>query len=201
MAGLLEDDEQPAPQAQGLLGDNSPPDSPSLYDRAVQEYPILKQHDVGFAYSPHKPGGVGMMESFPPGEMGDPENPRPKGFGQNQFGVEVYDPAATPRDVMADVVSHHLVNVDPVVQDYYAKFQQSLTPDQMARLQEQYAHAQANENEQRPYAEWAQMTGVPAYFRGYAFGQWPPEFNQRAYTKDQMKMFDGMTNYLKTGKK
>jgi hypothetical protein len=40
------------------------------------------------------------------------------------------------------------------------------------------------------------MTGLPAYFRGYAFKQWPDEFNERAYTPEQREMFDRMMNQL-----
>lgn len=170
----------------------------SLYDRAVQQYPVLKKYDIGFKNNIG--GGDGYMESWSPSETGTPDRPRPAEFPIGKFGVENYRADSKPSDVIADVVSHHLINVDPTVKAAYSKFAGSLQPFQQQILQDQYAHAQKNEGETRPFDSWKANTGVPGYFRGYAFQQWPSEFNDRAYTPEQKQGLDSMVNYLKAGK-
>ena len=71
-----------------------------------------------------------------------------------------------------------------------------MTPEQKERLKGQYGHYVSKEGEKRPYEQWEQMTGLPAYFRGYPFKQWSDEFNQVAYTPEQREMFDRMMNQL-----
>ena len=68
--------------------------------------------------------------------------------------------------------------------------------EQKERLKGQYGHYVSKEGEKRPYEQWEQMTGLPAYFRGYPFKQWADEFNQVAYTPEQREMFDRMMNQL-----
>lgn len=169
----------------------------NVFDQALQQYPILKRAGVS-AISSLGQGDGNMLEFWPPGEPGSDDRPRPSGLPANVPGVEIYSDKTRPIDVLGDVVSHHLVKADPKVSDYYQKFQTSLTDEQRSRLQEQYAHAQKNFAEKRPYPEWEAASGLPAYFRGYAFQQWPEEFNARAYTPGQRFMFDEMNNYLRS---
>ena len=91
--------------------------------------------------------------------------------------------------------AHYLLQTDPKMKAYYQQFVQSLSPDQHGILKDQYTHAVQNEGEDRPYAQWREKTGLPAYFRGYAFDQWPN--SQSMYTPEQLKMFDSMMTHLK----
>lgn len=168
---------------------------PSLLDQARQQYPLLSNYDIAYKNNPG--GGQGYMESWPPGETGTPQQPRPAEFNPNRFGVENYKPTSTPTDLAADVVSHHLVNIDPQIKQTYQQFGASLQPWQEDIMRGQYQHAQANQGEQRPYEAWRAASGVPAYFRGYAFQQWPQDFNKQAYTPQQMNSFDHMMQYLR----
>ena len=38
---------------------------------------------------------------------------------------------------------------------------------------------------------------MPGLFRGYAFEQWPKEFNDRVYTPEQKQMLDEMVQHLR----
>jgi hypothetical protein len=96
---------------------------------------------------------------------------------------------------MGDVASHHLRYTDPVVKRAYDQFEQSLTPEQNARLKEQYQYAKKNEGETRPFDQWREHSGLPGYFRGYAFQQWDQP--EQLYTPEQLKSFDAMMNYLR----
>ena len=170
----------------------------NVFDQAVSEYPIIKKHNIMGKVNIGAREGGQFLEFWPPGESGPPEYPRPIEFGDSP-GVEIYNNETTPLDVLGDVTSHWLVSEDPVVSKYYDDFKSSLSPDQRSRLRGQYNYAQENFNEKRPYEDWESVSGMPSYFRGYAFKQWPEEFSEKAYTPDQMQMFDSMMEYLAIG--
>ena len=172
---------------------------PNVFEQATSQYPILKSIGVVPKFSPGQ-GEQNMLEFWSPGEVGSPDSPRPSDFPTDKPGVEIYSDKTRPIDVLGDVVSHYLVRQDPKIAATYDQFQKSLGPEQHTILQDQYKYALANEGEKRPYQEWLQSTGLPAYFRGYAFQQWPAEFNEKAYTPEQRQMFDQMMQYLQTGK-
>lgn len=181
---------QPAPS--GIPG--AQPVPPSVFDQTRQKYPLLSNYDLQFKQniSPNK----GYMEFWSPGEMGSKTQPRPKDFDPAKPGVEVYRDDSKPEDVMGDVVSHYLVNKDPVVSKNYTDFKNSITANQRKILKDQYQWAKKNEGESRPYSEWEKMTGLPAAYRGYAFQQWPSDFNSKFYTPNQIKLGDQLNQYL-----
>jgi hypothetical protein len=179
--------------------------APNLLQQAQQQYPVLQKQNYGYVENFQQGGG--FLEHWSAGEPGEaPTAPgsldglRPKQLPLDQPGLEIRDPKTRPIDVLGDIVSHNLVNTDPNIKSVYENFQKSITPKQQALLQEQFKYAQANEGEQRPFEEWLESAGLPGLFRGYAFDQWPKEFNDQVYTPEQKQMFDGMMNYLKTGK-
>jgi hypothetical protein len=171
-----------------------PEQEPNAFEQAMQQYPILK--NAGISAKMNIGGGQGYLEFWSPGEEGAPDSPRPKEFALDKPGVEIYSADTRPIDVLGDVVSHHLVNVDPTISDYYQKFIASISPEQLSILRDQYQWSKSNEGETRAYQEWLQAAGVPALFRGYAFQQWPEEFTSRIYSESQRAMFDDMMGYL-----
>ena len=174
---------------------------PMLLEAAKKEYPILDQYDIGYKYSPKQDiEKYGGLEFFPADEPGSPERPRPKEFPMGKIGVEVYDPKTRPIDMLGDITSHYLIYEDPEVKQYYDQFQNSLNIGQYDRLRNQYQFAKQNFGEKRPYEQWYETSGLPGYFRGYAFQQWPEDFNEIAYTPEQRAMFDKMMQYLKGSK-
>ncbi len=165
-------------------------------EQAESEYPILK--DMGVQYSFHPKADAGYLEFWPKEEIGTDASPRPTEIPLGQIGVEILDPTTRPIDVMGDVTSHYLVKTDPKMKAYYEQFVGSLQPDQRARLREQYQHARDYERETRPYESWEEQTGMPGYFRGYPFQQWPdPDIY---YTDTQRAMLDDMMRDLTTRK-
>lgn len=175
------------------IAETPPEPERTVFDKAKAKYPIIERHGIVGKVSPG--AREGYLEFWPPGEIGPPDYPRPSEFGDAP-GVEIYKEDTTPLDVLGDVTSHWLIEKDPRVKEYYGRFQQSLTPDQRQRLQEQYQYHRENFGETRPYEQWEAMTGLPGYFRGYAFKQWPEEAIEQAYTPDQIAMFDEMMGYL-----
>lgn len=192
MAGLLSK----------LLMDGSiptPRPRPTGLINALQQYPGLGNPDVGYTYNP-QPNSQNFLEYWAGNEPGDKSYPRPSALPMGKPGIEVTNPATRPVDIAADLVSHGLVNSDPKLGGYYNQFKQSMTPQQQGILQDQYQYAQ-QQGEKRPFDQWSEASGTPAYFRGYAFDQWPKEETSKYYNPDQVKMFDDMIDYLKTPKR
>ena len=158
----------------------------NLYEKALELFPKLSR-DLG--YKENFGGGDGFLEFYPADEQDNPFPGKPS--------VQVFNPETRPEDVAGDIVSHHMIDNDPVIGEAYRRFLMSMRPFQQKILQDQYQHAVTNSGEQRPFEKWAEMTGQPGYFRGYTFGQWPAEFNKKAYTDDQRGLLNGVVNYLR----
>jgi hypothetical protein len=159
-------------------------------------YPALRGLGVNAVTTP-MPGDPRKLEFWPPGDPGDQRYPRPAGLPSAQPGVQIIDPATTPRDVAGDITSHWLVKQDPRMREMYGQFADTFnTPRAQRYLQRDYAHAQANEGEQRPFEDWKTMTRIPAYLRGRMFDQWSPQEQREYYTPDQIDMLNRMSGYL-----
>ena len=166
--------------------------SPNLLEQAQTQYPVLKNYDIGYKESfGQRPE---YLEFWNKGEEGDVKYPRPKELPVDKPGLEIYRKETRPIDIIGDVVSHYLVDVDPKVKATYEAFQKSLTPAQELELKKYYAHSKKEWGETRPYEEWKRMSGMPAIFRGYPFKQWPEERGK--YTPGQKKLLDDMMQYL-----
>lgn len=169
---------------------------PDVWQQAIQQYPILQRQ--GLAGVMNIGGGQGYMESWQPGEPGSQDYPRPSTIPLNQPGIEIYRTDAQPIDVLADAASHFMVNSDPAMRSYYSQFQNMAQHNhtQQQMLQQQYQHALQNEGESRPYDQWLNMTGMPAWFRGRAFEQWPSDFTDKTYSDPQKQLISAVQKYV-----
>ena len=165
-----------------------------MFENAKKEYPYLADKNLAFKYSPSV--GRGFLEFYGPDETGSPEYPRPKDIPMGQVGVEVFNPKVRSKDILADYVSHYGVEQDPFLKERYQQFLGSFTPQQQETLKEQYKWYQNHPEfkETRPYEEWLNISGLPAFFRGYTFDQW--EDAKEMYTPEQLKTLDAVRSYL-----
>lgn len=205
--------------AQALLGQAPPvqggvdfyssvvpnPPAQNLLQQAQSQYPVLKGQDYGYVEN-FKPNS-GFLEHWDPGDPGEaPNSPtslnalRPSQIPLDKHGLEIRDPNTRPIDILGDIASHHLRFTDPVVKKSYEDLQKSISPDQERILQDQYQYAQKNEGETGSYDDWKDRAGMPGFFRGYTFQQWPQDFNDKVYTPQQKSNLDGLMGYLKSGK-
>lgn len=163
---------------------------------AAQQYPILKNLNVQSVTTPMQ-GDNRMLEFWPPDEPGDEQYPRPKELQMGRPGVQIISPNTKPSDVAADIVSHYLVNQDPKLSGLYQQFSNTFqSPEMQARLQHDYEWSKQNEGEKRPFQDWASITRIPDYFRGYMFKQWPASSYSQAYTDEQRALMDQMNSYI-----
>jgi hypothetical protein len=179
----------------------------NLLEQARAQYPVLKNQDYGYVEN-FRPG-AGGLEHWEPGDKGTDEAasdgqfnvPRPNGLPLDKPGLEIRDPTTQPMGVLADIVSHGMRKTDPVVKAAYEKLQASMTPHQLDILKDQYEYSKENEGEKGSFDDWKERSGMPAFFRGYTFQQWPKEFNDKAYTPEQRADLDGLMSYLGRGGK
>jgi hypothetical protein len=190
--------QQPMQQAeQPMTLSAMPPQDPGqkLWQDALTQYPILGKQNIAYSYQPedikNPPGGL---------EFYDPkEDQRPKGMPQGRQGIAVFNPSTKPSDLLADWVSHYGRKNDPTISRHYNMFVKSMTPKQKQVLQEQYQYAQKNFGEKRPFKQWAEVSGIPSWYRGHLFNQWPKEFVQNMFEPAQIQMLNKIRPYLNMG--
>ena len=169
-----------------------------VVEEAIEQYPILKNIGIKSSYSYNPKQKVyGGLEFWPADETGTSDYPRPKEIPTGQIGVQIFNKDnVRPIDVLGDVASHHMIYNDPTMKQYYNQFLDSMTPAQKERLKGDYQHAVENQGEKRPFEQWAEISRLPGYFRGYTFDQWPEDFTSKVFTEDQIKLFDEVRSYL-----
>jgi hypothetical protein len=186
----------PSPVA-AALGKYNLADASDPMSAAAMEYPAIKNLGVQSVTTP-MPGDKRMLEFWPPQEPGDAEYPRPKELALDKPGVQIISPDTKPSDIAADIVSHYMVNTDPNMKAMYQQFADTFkSPEVQARLQQDYEWSKQNEGEKRPFDQWASITRIPDYLRGYMFKQWPEKSYSQMYTKDQLGLLDQMGTYIK----
>ena len=175
----------------------------NVFEQALNQYPVLKTANPVGLISTNTPDGENMLESWKVGEEGTKERPRPMAFPKDQLGVQIFSPKTTADDVAADIVSHHLVNTDPILKDTYNQFASSVTADQknflMGDYENEVKQATLSGKEKPPaFDQWLQQTGIPSAFRGYAFNQYKPEDQKEfGYTDQQKQLLGGVKTYLR----
>ena len=152
-----------------------------LFEESIKQYPFLASTKFVPVLSLGKETN-NYLESWVPGEMGTPDRPRPVNVPKDVLGVEVFRPDTSPRDIAADVVSHHLINVDPEIKKHYATFTKELTPQQKQFLMGDY-----NPQDEKDPEKWMQRIGLPSALRGMAFGQFTPEDQKKFGLTDKQK--------------
>jgi len=104
----------------------------NLVNSAKEQYPYLK--DVPMSYTQ----GDGYLESYPAGETGSPQYPRPENLPIDVMGIDIRRQDTTPEMIAGDYVSHHMTDNDPFIKDNYNQFINSLTPQQLEQQQNRY---------------------------------------------------------------
>jgi hypothetical protein len=166
---------------------------------ALRKYPVLNKYldSFRFNYVPRGPGS--HLETFPPGESGTAQYPRPKAFPIDKYGIDIYDTKITPDAIMGDATIHGLRRIDPKINYLYQLFFNSITqdPHQYAELMKDYKWAQLNENEKRPLMQWAadsrinELFGTPFYKT-----EMPRGWSRQRFTDQQRRIMNEMYKYV-----
>jgi hypothetical protein len=161
-------------------------------EQAKQLYPFINQHNPVLVENPIE--GRGYAETWPIGETGAQDYPRPKHFPLHQVGIEVYK----PDQFSAHDIAGEMLHVDKLANMYRTKFKSTLTPEQTAELMQQPDYEMSVKQGQSP--EQALQNSADAAIRGYAVGQWPKKEVERFFTSAQKTLLSGLKDYMKTGK-
>ena len=172
--------------------------------RALQDYPYLQDKDLNVVYNPDREQG--MLEFYPPGEVGSEKYPRPEQFPIEKFGVDIRSPMTRPIDVLGDYVSHYGIYTDPVLMASYKEIEKSLTGEQKGFLKRQYEDYKRGyfvdeggnkvslPKTKESFEEWLDLSGLPGFYRGNLFNQW--EDSEQFYTPRQLELFKQAKQYL-----
>ena len=169
-----------------------------LINQSRSMYPMLK--DIPMTYQQ----GSGYLESYPPGEIGSSEYPRPKEFPIDKFGIQIRNTNTTPEMVAGDYVSHYMTDNDKYIKSNYEKFIDSLTTQQKELqkkryndyVQGYYTNEQGQQvelpKETRPFQDWKEQSDNDGIYRGLLFNQWSPS----SYTDEQHELARQAKKYL-----
>jgi hypothetical protein len=159
------------------------------FDQVSREFPGLAKalSGVAFKNSPASPGDRRGLEFYPQGEEDSYDRTRP--------AIETFGDRASPSDIAADLVSHYLAQGgDPKITATYKQFEKSLTPDQQSMIRRRYEFDRKH-GENRSFKDWYRVSGLPMFFRGYAFNQL--DDGDFTYTPEQKQLFDEMMGGLR----
>lgn len=162
-----------------------------LLARAGAQYPFIRQ------YNPVVTLGKGedYAETWPVGEEGAPEYPRPHDIPIDRVGVQVFRPGSFgPSDLAAE-----FLHIDPFANYTRGSLQDSMSPQQLSQLKQESGDY-ADTLKQGGTPEHALSNAVDSAMRGYTVGQWPSDANSRmGYTPTQTSDLQHLQQYMKTG--
>ena len=163
----------------------------SLSSSTAQAYPFIKQNNPVLV-----PTSNPNSETWPAGEEGTPDYPRPASIPMNQHGIEI-TPGMTPDDIAGEVL-----HVDPYANQIRSQLQASWTPEQIAHLKrESLDYGQDGPTVDYMPPERRLQNATDSAIRGTVVNQWPAEANRNMnYTAHQQLMLDRLKQYMTTGK-
>jgi hypothetical protein len=125
------------------------------------------------------------MEFYPADEAYNPNPGRPT--------VETFSGDVSDKDVLGEIFSHLLPNIDPDFRNARAEFVKGIDSKQKKILFGDYkAQVRSGLAKDKSFDDWLQTNGGDAFFRGYIADQYPKEF----YRPDQVQMFSQLMGKL-----
>jgi hypothetical protein len=165
-----------------------------LLAQALTDYPFIAKHDPQLAFGK----GYGYAETYPPEETGKPlgngKFSRPAELPMGRTGIAIHQPNKFSAADLAGEVLH----VDPYAAEVRDKLLQSLTPEQLKKMQYHFLDYEQSVKEGLSPGKAMQNLGDAA-LRGYVLNQAPSKVNKEiGYTEEQKALFDSLTKYMKT---
>lgn len=112
--------------------------------------------------------------------------------------IEVFDPDLQGEELEQAIIGEYLHEA-PRRNPQYAEMREILqslkTPEQLQHDVDMYLDAVDRFGEERPFEQWNEVSRKDAFIRGYAVGQWEPEY----YTDEQKVVIDTMMGLIKAG--
>jgi hypothetical protein len=174
-----------------------------LIAQAQQQYPFIKQYNPMVVVSPQPDGDY--AETWRAGEPGGEGVMRPQSIPLDRVGIQVFRPEQFgPQDFAGE-----FLHVDPRANQVRSMFMQTLSPEQLQKIQNSSKDYLRTINDIKPdmppeeaqkIRQQATQDAIDSAFRGYTVGQWPAEANASiGYTPEQLQLLDGLKRYMTTG--
>ena len=189
--GIFDYKNNASPQKAGLL---------NSFQQAEANWPRFKEANLAYTKSPNDGSGR-KIEAWDEGDKGGFKMRgetlyRPEGLPLNQRGIEDFGDNTPPLDLYGDLVSHYSVNEEgSELRKKYLDFTGNVP---METMQNRYGHAQAEAAKYgekiAPFDEWNSRSGMPEYFRGYTFNQWPNA--EEMYRPEDLEKLDSIKGLL-----
>ena len=162
-----------------------------LLAHSTAEYPFIKQHNPAITMGT----GDGYAETWPVGETGTADVPRPAALPADRLGISIYRPDAFGPSDLAGEVMH----VDPYANEVRGQLQSSFSPAQIERLKS--ASGDYGMSTRMGMSDAAALqNAMDSAMRGYVVGQWPDSANaSMGYNPDQLNLLNALKAYVKTG--
>lgn len=180
-----------APGRQYQQDTPGPPEAPPdpLVDQTQQAYPWTGGINYNLLNSTQNgdPTNTGRKLEFYPAD--EQYNPKP-----GSPTIEVFDPSMGPRDIMGELLSHHLPKTDSTVAGLRDQMIQSMTPEQKSGIYGDYLDEHHSGLTQDSFDSWLNKQGGDSFFRGLPSGQWKPE----DYTPEQINLYHRLEQHLET---
>jgi hypothetical protein len=110
--------------------------------------------------------------------------------------IEIFDPALKGKELEQALIGEFLHEA-PRRNEEYAIMRSNLneikTPKQLQDDVDRYNYAVENYGEDRPFDQWLEVSGLDAFIRGHAVGQWPKDY----YTDMQKEFIDAMMQKIR----
>jgi hypothetical protein len=160
--------------------------------QAEQQYPFVTQYHPVVTVSKRQGD---YAETWPVGETGTPDYPRPASLPIDRVGIEVMRPNAFGATDLAAEMLH----IDPWANATRTILGNSLTPAQLGALKKESGDYQQSLREGLSQSK-ALANGIDSAMRGYTVGQWPADANQRmSYSPQQLDYLNRLRAYMQQG--
>lgn len=165
----------------------APPNPQDLLNEAKAKYGFIAQHNPIVVSNPGA-GEGNYAETWPAGEPGDKQYPRPAGIPLGRHGIEIY----RPHEFDSTDLAAELLHVDPHSEQTRNAIIKSMTPEQIKQLANSSKDYQVTTEKDRKL-----QNGVDAFLRGRVFGQrTSSNFDPTPF---QQYYIDALKNYVVKG--
>jgi hypothetical protein len=111
--------------------------------------------------------------------------------------IQIFDPALQGQELEQAIIGEYLHEAPRRSEEYAtmrSKLNEIKTPQQLQDDLDRYNYDVENYGENRPFDQWLEVSGLDAFIRGYAVGQWPQDY----YTDLQKKVIDAMMQKIRS---
>jgi hypothetical protein len=165
-------------------------DTQKLLEKAVAEYPFIKQHNPIVTTGDT---GEDYAETWVPGEPGSPHDPRPEHIPMDRVGVVIGPKEFSHHDLAGEVL-----HADQMSNATREQLMNSLSHKQLATLAQLSGDFGQTLEEGRDTKD-AYRNATDSAIRGHILNQWPKEQNDRLkYRPEQLELLNNLKTYMKS---